>query len=111
MGDWRIADGILPSPVVRQRISTAICTARDFCPWMRSALDRLMADAKRGKLDVVAVWRFDRFARSSHLLRALEEFAALGVDFVSLRESIDTSVGDGTRGESGLHLFRGDFKW
>jgi DNA invertase Pin-like site-specific DNA recombinase len=55
-----------------------------------------MADAKRGKFDVVAVWRFDRFARStSHLLRVLEEFAALGVDFVSLRESIDTSTPTG----------------
>lgn len=59
----------------------------------RPALDRLMADAKRGKFDAVAVWRFDRFARStSHLLRALEEFAALGIDFVSLKESIDTST-------------------
>jgi DNA invertase Pin-like site-specific DNA recombinase len=55
-----------------------------------------MADAKRGKFDVVAVWRFDRFARStSHLLRALEEFQALGIDFVSLRESIDTSTPTG----------------
>lgn len=62
----------------------------------RPALDRLMADAKRGKFDVVAVWRFDRFARStSHLLRALEEFQALGIDFVSLRESIDTSTPTG----------------
>jgi DNA invertase Pin-like site-specific DNA recombinase len=62
----------------------------------RPALDRLMADAKRGKFDVVAVWRFDRFARStSHLLRALEEFAALGIDFVSLKESIDTSTPTG----------------
>ena len=60
------------------------------------ALDRLMIDAKRGKFDVVAVWRFDRFARStSHLLRALEEFSALGIDFVSLRESIDTSTPTG----------------
>jgi DNA invertase Pin-like site-specific DNA recombinase len=62
----------------------------------RPALDRLMADARRGKFDVVAVWRFDRFARStSHLLRALEEFAALGIDFVSLKESIDTSTPTG----------------
>jgi DNA invertase Pin-like site-specific DNA recombinase len=62
----------------------------------RPALDRLMADAKRGRFDAVAVWRFDRFARStSHLLRALEEFAALGVDFVSLKESIDTSTPTG----------------
>ena len=62
----------------------------------RPALDRLMADARRGKFDVVAVWRFDRFARStSHLLRALEEFQSLGIDFVSLRESIDTSTPTG----------------
>src|SRR5215471_1266390 len=62
----------------------------------RPALDRLMSDAKRGRFDAVAVWRFDRFARStSHLLRALEEFAALGIDFVSLKESIDTSTPTG----------------
>ncbi len=59
----------------------------------RPGLDRLMADASAGKLDVVAVWRFDRFARSTrHLLLALEEFRALDVDFVSQRESIDTST-------------------
>jgi len=59
----------------------------------RPALDRMMADARAGKLDVVAVWRFDRFARSTkHLLTALEEFRAVGVDFVSQREAIDTST-------------------
>ena len=59
----------------------------------RPGLDRLMADARAGKLDVVAVWRFDRFARSTqHLLVALEEFRALDVDFISVRESIDTST-------------------
>jgi DNA invertase Pin-like site-specific DNA recombinase len=40
-----------------------------------------------------AVWKFDRFARSvSHLLRALETFRALGIEFVSLSEQIDTST-------------------
>ena len=59
----------------------------------RPQLDRLMTDALRRKLDVVAVWRFDRFARSvSHLLRALESFGALGIQFVSLSESLDTST-------------------
>jgi DNA invertase Pin-like site-specific DNA recombinase len=59
----------------------------------RPALDRLMKDARGRKFDVVVVARFDRFARSvSHLLRALEEFSHLGVDFVSLSESIDTST-------------------
>src|SRR5690242_13726392 len=59
----------------------------------RPALDRLMKDARKRKFDVVIVARFDRFARSvSHLLRALEEFNHLGIDFVSLSESIDTSA-------------------
>jgi DNA invertase Pin-like site-specific DNA recombinase len=44
-------------------------------------------------LDVVIVARFDRFARSTrHLILALEEFQSLGVDFISLNESIDTST-------------------
>jgi DNA invertase Pin-like site-specific DNA recombinase len=62
----------------------------------RPALDQLMADARRRQFDGVVCWRFDRFARStSHLLRALEEFEALALDFVSLRESIDTSTPTG----------------
>lgn len=50
----------------------------------RPALDRMMNDARRGQLDVVAVVRFDRFARSvSHLLQALDEFRQLNVAFLS----------------------------
>jgi DNA invertase Pin-like site-specific DNA recombinase len=59
----------------------------------RPELDRLMRDAHARKFDVVVVWRFDRFARSvSHLLRALETFQALGIAFVSLSESMDTTT-------------------
>jgi DNA invertase Pin-like site-specific DNA recombinase len=59
----------------------------------RPALDRLMKDARARRFDVVIVARFDRFARSvSHLLRALDEFNHLGIDFVSLSESIDTGT-------------------
>lgn len=59
----------------------------------RPELDKLMADAHRRRFDAVIVWKFDRFARSvSHLLRALETFNALGVAFVSLSESLDTST-------------------
>jgi DNA invertase Pin-like site-specific DNA recombinase len=58
----------------------------------RPELDKLMADAHRRWFDVVAVWKFDRFARSvSHLLRALDTFRALGIEFVSLSESLDTA--------------------
>ncbi|UPT75611.1 MAG: recombinase family protein [Elusimicrobiota bacterium] len=49
--------------------------------------------ARKRRVDVVLVWRFDRFARSSrHLLNVLEEFRALGVDFVSFQEAIDTTT-------------------
>ncbi|MBI5500853.1 MAG: recombinase family protein [Deltaproteobacteria bacterium] len=59
----------------------------------RPALDRLMAAARRREIDTVVVASFDRFARSTrHLLAALDEFSALGVNFVSLREQIDTST-------------------
>ncbi len=62
----------------------------------RPELDRLLADAHRRRFDVVVVWRFDRFARSvSHLLRALETFQALGIEFVSLSEQLDTSTPTG----------------
>ena len=59
----------------------------------RPALDRLMKDARRRRIDSVIVARFDRFARSTrHLVLALEEFGALGVDFISLSEAVDTST-------------------
>ena len=62
----------------------------------RPELDRLMADAHRRNFDVVVVWKFDRFARSvSHLLRALETFQSLGIEFVSLTEGVDTSTPTG----------------
>jgi len=58
----------------------------------RPALNELMNDAKKRRFDVVLVWRFDRFARSTkHLILALEEFRNLGIDFVSYQENIDTS--------------------
>ena len=62
----------------------------------RPELNRLMADAHKRCFDVVAVWRFDRFARSvSHLLRALETFSALAIAFVSLSEQMDTTTPTG----------------
>lgn len=62
----------------------------------RPALNRMMADAHRRQFDVLVVWKFDRFARSvSHLLRALETFNALGTEFVSLSEQVDTSTPTG----------------
>ena len=75
--------------IVGEFVDTGISGAKE----KRPELDRLMADAHRRRFDAVVVWKFDRFARSvSHLLRALETFKALGIEFVSLSEQVDTST-------------------
>ena len=57
----------------------------------RPGLDRMMADARRGRFDVLMVWAFDRIARSVvHFLQVLDELNHLGIEFVSFREQIDT---------------------
>ena len=69
-----------------------VCGAKECRP----QLDTLMAAARRRQFDAVVVYRYDRFARSlRHLVNALEEFRALGIDFVSLHEGVDTSTPNG----------------
>ena len=56
----------------------------------RPGLDRLLAAVKARKVDVV-VAAFDRFGRSvRHLVETLDLFWHLGIEFISLREQIDT---------------------
>ena len=56
----------------------------------RPALDRLLQDARRRKVDVVVCWRLDRLGRNlRHLVVLLDELTALDVSFVSLGEGID----------------------
>ncbi len=51
-----------------------------------------MRDAHKRWFDVVAVWKFDRFARSTReLVFDLEQFQALGIDFVPVTQAVDTS--------------------
>jgi DNA invertase Pin-like site-specific DNA recombinase len=62
----------------------------------RPQLDALMKDARKRLFDVVLVWKFDRFARSvKHLVDSLEEFRALGIDFISFTEGVDTTTPSG----------------
>src|SRR5580658_8037172 len=71
--------------IVEEYVDHGISGTKD----RRPALDKLMADARRGKFNVLAVWRFDRFGRSlRHLVTALDEFRDLGVGFVSLQDAI-----------------------
>ena len=62
----------------------------------RPQLDALMKDAHKRLFEVALVWKFDRFARSvKHLVDSLEEFRALGVDFISYTENVDTTTPSG----------------
>src|ERR1700732_4603785 len=75
--------------IAGEYVDAGISGAKDSRP----ELNKLMADAHRRRFDAVIVWKFDRFARSvSHLLRALETFRALGIEFVSFTEQMDTST-------------------
>ena len=57
----------------------------------RPGLDAMMADARRGRFDVVLVWASDRIARSvKHFLDVLDELGRLKIEYVSFRENIDT---------------------
>jgi len=78
--------------IVREYVDNGVSGTKESRP----ELNRLMADANRRKFDALLVWKFDRFARStSHLLKALETFQSLKIDFVSLTEGIDTSTAVG----------------
>ena len=59
----------------------------------RPALNSMLSDLRRRRFDVVVVWKLDRLARSlRQLLTIGEECRSLGVDLVSLRQNIDTTL-------------------
>ena len=59
----------------------------------RPALNDLMRQLRRKKFDVLCVWALDRLARSlRQLLTIAEECKELGVDIVSLKQNIDTTL-------------------
>ncbi len=62
----------------------------------RPALDRMMKAVKNNEVEQVIVPAFSRLARSTtHLLKALDEFKAHNVSFISLSERLDTSTAAG----------------
>src|SRR4029077_10861040 len=78
--------------IAGEYVDTGISGAKDSRP----ELNLLMSAAHKRRFDVICVWKFDRFARSvSHLLRALETFKALGIEFCSFSEQMDTSTPTG----------------
>jgi DNA invertase Pin-like site-specific DNA recombinase len=68
----------------------------------RELREQLMAAARRREIDIVLVWRLDRWGRSlADLVVTLKELAQLGVGFVSLTEALDLTTPTG-RAMAGL---------
>ena len=68
----------------------------------RELREKLMAAARRREIDVVLVWRLDRWGRSlADLVLTLKELAELGVGFVSLTDALDLTPPTG-RAMAGL---------
>lgn len=62
----------------------------------RPGLKRLMTLCRSRKVDVIAVAKLDRLFRSlKHLVNVLDEFRALGVEFVSVHDALDFSTPSG----------------
>jgi DNA invertase Pin-like site-specific DNA recombinase len=59
----------------------------------RQLREKLLEAARRREIDVVLVWRLDRWGRSvADLLATLQELEHLGVGFVSLNEALDLTT-------------------
>jgi len=72
--------------IVTVYTETAVSGTRE----RRPGLDRLLADARRRRFDLVAVAALDRLGRNlRHLVTLLDELQHLGIGLVSLREALD----------------------
>jgi putative DNA-invertase from lambdoid prophage Rac len=76
----------------------------------REAREKLLEAARRRDIDVVLVWRLDRWGRSvTDLLATLQELNHLGVRFVSLTEALDLTTPAG-RAMAGLLAIFAEFE-
>jgi DNA invertase Pin-like site-specific DNA recombinase len=76
----------------------------------REAREKLIEAARRREIDVVLVWRLDRWGRSvTDLLATLQELEHLGVGFVSLTEALDLTTPAG-RAMAGLLAIFAEFE-
>ena len=76
----------------------------------RELRQTLIAAARRREIDVVLVWRLDRWGRSvPDLLGTLQELQQLGVGFVSLTEALDLTTPTG-RAMAGLLAVFAEFE-
>jgi putative DNA-invertase from lambdoid prophage Rac len=76
----------------------------------RPGRESLLQAARRREVDVVVVWRLDRWGRSvADLMMTLQELTDLGVGFVSLTEALDLTTPTG-RAMAGLLAVFAEFE-
>ena len=76
----------------------------------REAREKVLEAARRREIDLVLVWRLDRWGRSvTDLLATLQELEHLGVGFVSLTEALDLATPAG-RAMAGLLAIFAEFE-
>jgi len=62
----------------------------------RPELDKLIQTARKRQIDIILVWKLDRFGRSlKHLVTALDELSSLGIGFISYQDNIDLGTAQG----------------
>jgi DNA invertase Pin-like site-specific DNA recombinase len=78
----------------------------------RERREQVLEAARRREIDVVLVWRLDRWGRSvTDLLVTLQELEHLGVGFVSLTEALDLTTPAGRRGLPGRAIEQEKERW
>lgn len=76
----------------------------------RPKRDELLNQARRRSIDVIIVWKLDRWGRSvTDLLHTLNELNGLGVGFISLTEALDLTTPTG-RAMAGLLAIFAEFE-
>jgi putative DNA-invertase from lambdoid prophage Rac len=61
----------------------------------RPELNRLMADARKRRIDAVLCWKLDRWGRSvADSIKSIQELTSLGVRFIAMTQNIDTDEGN-----------------
>jgi DNA invertase Pin-like site-specific DNA recombinase len=62
----------------------------------RPSFKQLIEECRARKVDLLLVWKLDRFARSmKDLVNTLQEFSELGIEFISLKDQIDMTTSTG----------------
>jgi DNA invertase Pin-like site-specific DNA recombinase len=78
--------------IIEEYIDNGISGMKDHRP----QLDRLLEAARKRQIDMIVVWKLDRFGRSlKQLVMTLEELSSFGIGFISYQDSIDLTTPQG----------------